>query len=111
MASNRVKISDYYDGLKNQIDLSGEELLSGKVTQLKKKMIESTRSKFIAKINEIQAANLEHLKSSDQLFAPKCCFFLNQKANKNAKNVTLGKLIITNQYVEEHIVNALKYVC
>ena len=111
MASNRLKIIDYYDELKNQVDLTAEELLSGKITQFKTKAINSIRYKFIAKINEVQAVNLEQLKSSDQLFATKFCFFLNQKTNKNAKNVTLGKLVITNQFVEEHIVNALKYVC
>ena len=71
--------------------------------------ISTGETAYLKKIVESNLSSLENLKSTNEIFSPKFCFFVNKKMSKNTKKVTIGKLIITNQYVDEYIINALKY--
>lgn len=89
-------IIEYYEELKNEIDLFTEESLINNIDQ--KDELNSNRSKIIEKINEILKLNLDFVDSEkcknypSEYFAPKYCYSLSE----NGK----WKLVVLNQYYQ-----------
>ena len=78
-SSIRQKIIDYYDDLKNRVDILAENHISRNPNDVD---TNNMRDKYIQIIDEILKLNLQYLKSNlvndkpEHYFAPKFCFLL-----------------------------------
>lgn len=113
MNGTKLKVIDYYDSIKNQVDILTENLIIKlDLTESRANEFNSIRQFIIEKILEISNLNLEYLKLNEsnvfsindpkQLYLPKFCFLINNNLND------LCKLIITKEYVPETVRLALK---
>ncbi|CAF0774072.1 unnamed protein product [Brachionus calyciflorus] len=115
----RLKIIDYYDDVKNQIDVECEKILaSDKLSNEKKEQYSLQRARFLSEINQVLKFNLENfekIKWDDEflkdknidsiLFRDKFCFHFQGNKTKNGdyKIGLLGKLVITNFFICEDV--------
>ena len=93
----RHEIIKYFDNLKNEIDIECEKkLANSQLSNSEENDLNSMRTKFIHKIEEISAFDLRILDSCEPnnfLFDGKFCFFL--------QNLNFGQLVITNQFIRQ----------
>lgn len=105
-------ITDHYDSVKTKVDISIESLLLAKVEQSDK--LNSTRKSLLEKIDETLQLNLKNIElvehKTDNLEdypLGKFCFFI-EKVNNKGEITKLGSLIITNQFINRNICEALR---
>ena len=115
MSLAREKVVEYYDQLKNQIDIKSERLLVRNKDQEDRENINALRAECLQAIDDVLTANLDQIErnkisSSDceaQIFAPKFCF-LNFSKKKCEDSFFGQQLVITNQFVPEAVRDQLK---
>ncbi|CAF0927698.1 unnamed protein product [Brachionus calyciflorus] len=113
MNEAKFKIIDYYDSIKNQVDILTENLIIKlDLTESRANEFNLIRQVIIEKIQEIFYLNFEYLKLNEskvfsttdpkELYLPKFCFLINNNLND------LCKIIITKEYVPDAVRLALK---
>ncbi|CAF0756025.1 unnamed protein product [Brachionus calyciflorus] len=97
----RQKVIDYYDDLKNQVDIKFEKLLinENKFDLIEK--INTKRTNIIDKIQQILHLNLEYLNSNKHVelndyFRPLFCFLLDEKYNQSYHLIVLDHFFENN---------------
>ncbi|CAF1122123.1 unnamed protein product, partial [Brachionus calyciflorus] len=120
---NKLKliIVEYYNNLKNEIDIHCEEILAIRTSEEKDKYT-LQRARFLDQINEIEKLNLENFERikcnkellndeniESNLFNNKFCFHVSNIKENNDKYETnlLGKLIITNIFISRDVLQSL----
>ncbi|CAF0984247.1 unnamed protein product [Brachionus calyciflorus] len=114
---NKLKIIDYYDNVKNQIDIECEKILANeKISSDQKKQCSLQRNRFLSEIDKISSYNLENFEKNNwdyellknknlnaMLYADKFCFFISKQKLENGNGYPLGKLVITNFFICEDV--------
>ncbi|CAF1032808.1 unnamed protein product, partial [Brachionus calyciflorus] len=122
---NKLKIIDYYDDLKNQIDIECEQMISNE--QLSNKVKEQCllqRTSFLNEINQISNLNMENFEKikwdnhffiyknvGSILFQDKFCLYISKEKTQNGdfKTDHLGKLVITNFFIGKDVQENLDF--
>ncbi|CAF0907715.1 unnamed protein product [Brachionus calyciflorus] len=117
----RQELIEYFDGLKNQVDVECEEKLNSDkdITQfdkdnygkMRQRLIEEIDSCFINSINILKKN--DQIKQIDEIKFDRFCFFIKNHKDYVQKifHKTLGILIITNEFVsiDSQLTLASKY--
>jgi hypothetical protein len=107
-ATNKLKIVDYFDNLKNKIDLLVEIFISdNQHDQAGVDEINEAREGWIKEVNECQAHNLAKLEENedkDSLIADeelfeRFCFLINLHADLKTTDSFTGRFISTDAYL------------
>ncbi|CAF0972370.1 unnamed protein product [Brachionus calyciflorus] len=122
----KLKIVEYYDNLKNKIDIKCEKILAK--PNLSGEEIEKyslQRARFLNQINQVAKLNLENFETikcnkellndeniESNLFKNKFCFHVSNIKQNNDEYETnlLGKLIITNIFISRDILRSLDVI-
>ncbi|CAF0816328.1 unnamed protein product [Brachionus calyciflorus] len=119
MKQEKSKIFEYYDSVRNSIDIQCEKLHSKfKQNDMETNSINLMRTKFFEKINQVQTHNLNQLdsnknenQSKENLFKNKFCFCILRKRCDDESSFfgdnKIGKLVITNQYISQSLRDTL----
>ncbi|CAF0869197.1 unnamed protein product [Brachionus calyciflorus] len=113
MHKYRSILIDYYDDVKNQVDICTENLLAeSTLCDNFRKKLEETRTRYMNEIEKCLKFNINSLKNIKKvsepfeatLFKKKFCFLLPE----NGDQKSIGKLILTNQWISMNVRNKFK---
>jgi hypothetical protein len=113
----RSKIIDYYDDLKNRIDIQCEQVLASHyASETLKAKCDALRQTFIAQITKVFEFNVRNFKKTCSdceidnqpdvgaiLFREKFCFWIANYDGELSESKPLGILVITNQFINKTI--------